>query len=1249
MAHSRAIAVALAAALLAAACTGGDSEPEPPLPGGAEATLPEPVPADPPTSESARDESPAPIPEPESEPETAAKPEPESDPGPHVDGEPEEASEPATPEDAADVPGGGFIFGVGRNYLVVVAEDAYILPGPAGGVPGALRFEEVFPWKYDFSTGMFEQDGATPSKPFDPSIRDPSRDWEIAWVSGWSDLPNFQAMEDSIRAAAAASGIHIGSVCDSEFDAERAVACAEAIAASPTDAVIFGNLRGEAAGASMEVFDTARIPVITPDIAHPNAILLGADDYAVGAIAGVNTGVYALNSWDCEDVHVLLAQSLTTDAAQDRNSGYADGVQAVCGADVPVSRIGYDGSGESVLASTVDWLVANPGVRHVLATGPDDVAVAMSRALQQAERSGVAAGHSTGTENLQRLAEESAAQTRYLGSAAHTPNRYGSYLVAALIDVLEGRSVPQEIHTDYVWTTRAGDAEYRILTYLETDDGQRDADYAEPEAEPERTGPSEPPGGDFVVTVAGVDYALPGTVGGILGALPPDEVFPWTYNFDTATFEAGSSPAAPFDPSIPQAARDYEIAFVSGWAALEWSQYVRDSVERTASASGVHVGAICDSEFDPERALTCAQRIVASEPHAVVFGNWRSEAAESSMRVFDDAGIPVITLDVWHPNAVFFGADNYVAGAIAGINSGLYALETWNCAGVHVLLAQNLTAGEAPDLRTSGFADGVQAVCGGHVPVSRIDVDGSPEGAFAATNYWLAENPNAEHVLAASLDDVVAVPMSRAMEEAGRSGVAAGHGAEPNGLRRMYDGPASETRYLGSVAYFPDLYGVYAVAALIDILEGRAVPQEIRMDHVWIDRDNVDQYYDFEGVPVHNLGPPAPPRGPSAEADRPSEPPGGVLTPRAGGGYVLTLNSGQVAVPGPAGRIPGGLPPDEIFPWTYDFATGLFEAGGSPAAPFDPATRQASVDYEIAWVSGWAALEFSRYMHGSIQRAAAASGVRIGTVCDSEFDAAKAVACAETVAASDADAVIFANWRSEVAESAMAVFDDARMPVITTDLWHPNAVLFSADNYVAGAMAGVNAAFYVLQTGLSLENWNCESVHILLAEYGFAGDEASLRTSGFADGVQAICGGEVPVSRIEVDGSAVSALQSTTDWLDANPDAEHVLAAGPDDLAAVPISQALQLAERSGVVAGQGAEVGAIRRMHEGPPEETRFLGSVAYLPELYGQYVVAALIDILEGRPVPQEIHMDHVWIDHRNADLYYDIEGAPIHSLGR
>ena len=735
---------------------------------------------------------------------------------------------------------------MGGDYTVTVDGVTYLLPG----IPGTSDHSQTQAWIYDFATGTYESVGHLP-KAFDPSIRRASEDYEFAWISDPASI-FADYLEESVRSTAAASGIRIGVVCESEFDPQGPPTCAEAVVETHPDAVIISTwswhwMKSEVA---MEIFDNARIPVVFPNVWHPNAILFSTNDYTAGAIAGVRAGLYASGTWGCEDVHALLQKPIDLEGEFVVNLGFVDGVEAVCG-DLPVSHIAASDPW-GTLDETDAWLTANPGAGHVLAFTDNSRAVSMSHAMENAGRSGLATGHGLGVGFPGRLFEGSPEETRYLGSVVEFPEIYGVYAVAALIDILDGRAVPREIHMDRRWIDRHNVGEHydpvgRPIHNLGPALAGRTPEPA--------GGPSDAPDDPFTLTVNGTEYAMPGPAGGILGALPPDAVFPWTYNFDTATFEAGDSPAATFDPSTRTATRDYEIAWVSGWADLEFSQYVRDSIERTAAASGVHVGAICDSRFDPEKALACAETVAQSDPDAVIFSNWRSEAAESSMEVFDEAGIPVVTIDLWHPNAIFFGADNYVSGAIAGINSGLYALEAWNCEDARVLLARNPAAGEVPNLRTSGFADGVQTVCGADLPVSRIDVDGSPRGAFEATVNWLEDNPHVEHVLATSLDDVVAVPMSRAMEQAGRSGVAAGHGAQPNSIERLNEGPPEATRYLGSVAYFPELYGVYAVAALIDILEGRAVPQEIHMDHVWINRDNVEQYYNNSGFPIHNLGP----------------------------------------------------------------------------------------------------------------------------------------------------------------------------------------------------------------------------------------------------------------------------------------------------------------------------------------------------------------------------------------------------------
>ena len=80
------------------------------------------------------------------------------------------------------------------------------------------------------------------------------------------------------------------------------------------------------------------------------------------------------------------------------------------------------------------------------------------------------------------------------------------------------------------------------------------------------------------------------------------------------------------------------------------------------------------------------------------------------MAIFDKAKIPAASIDVSHPNAIFFGASNYASGIVGGKAAGEYAKANWDCKDVWVFMGENLEEGEAADLRLVGFADGVQEV-----------------------------------------------------------------------------------------------------------------------------------------------------------------------------------------------------------------------------------------------------------------------------------------------------------------------------------------------------------------------------------------------------------------------------------------------------------------------------------------------------------------------------------------------------------
>ena len=346
-------------------------------------------------------------------------------------------------------------------------------------------------------------------------------------------------------------------------------------------------------------------------------------------------------------------------------------------------------------------------------------------------------------------------------------------------------------------------------------------------------------GGDLIPTAE-----PPGPpVSDIPGALAP-EAIPAVKYVD-GKFVEDSMPADTWDNTTRIAKSNYTIAYNNGWAAIDFTVKITENLKEAAAASGVTIVGFCDMEFSPEKAITCAEQSVTLNPDFVIHSNFQGGlSGEQSMEIFDAAGVPVAVVDVWHPNSIFFGADNYAAGVLGGRDAGKYAADNWGCEDVHILLGENPPEGEAADLRMVGFRDGVRAYCG--IPdtkVHRINLDGTADQAITATTDWLTANPDAGYVLCGTIDDERASGMARALTQAGREGGCVGQGADLPGTSLIHEGSIEETKYISTVAYYPERYGEFLVNIAIDVIEGRPVPQEVHMQHMIIDRSNVDEFY----------------------------------------------------------------------------------------------------------------------------------------------------------------------------------------------------------------------------------------------------------------------------------------------------------------------------------------------------------------------------------------------------------------------
>ena len=337
----------------------------------------------------------------------------------------------------------------------------------------------------------------------------------------------------------------------------------------------------------------------------------------------------------------------------------------------------------------------------------------------------------------------------------------------------------------------------------------------------------------------------PVLTGGIPGALLPEELKLWKYDFATAKYTPTEGDAKSYVVNLVKPDKTFTLAHMDGWATNPFAIPIAKGIAKLAKDLGLKL-IYCDAEFKPEKAISCAEILASQKPDFVIAGNWQGGAAAAIMAIFDKAKIPAASIDVSHPNAVFFGASNYASGVVGGKAAGEYAKANWDCKDVWVFMGENLEEGEAADLRLVGFADGVQEVCGA-LPADRIQrmrlSAGTADQAITVTTDWLTAHPEAKHILSGTIDDERANGMAKAFVATKRDGMVVGQGCDSVGIAVVKMAPASENRFLGCAAYYPEKYGDYLVSIALDVMAGKAVPQEIHMEHTFLDHDTIGTVY----------------------------------------------------------------------------------------------------------------------------------------------------------------------------------------------------------------------------------------------------------------------------------------------------------------------------------------------------------------------------------------------------------------------
>src|SRR5208337_2220988 len=153
--------------------------------------------------------------------------------------------------------------------------------------------------------------------------------------------------------------------------------------------------------------------------------------------------------------------------------------------------------------------------------------------------------------------------------------------------------------------------------------------------------------------------------------------------------------------------RRLRFGFAAQSAEMPFSVAVAHSVTAAAAASGVEL-LILDNRYDPDVAIQNAEEFVVKRVDLVLEFQVEERVAPRVAHIFKKADIPLVAIDVPHPNATYFGVDNFDVGYEAGSLLAQHALRKWKGKVDWILGIGFSEAGSFVESRMTGAFEGIR-------------------------------------------------------------------------------------------------------------------------------------------------------------------------------------------------------------------------------------------------------------------------------------------------------------------------------------------------------------------------------------------------------------------------------------------------------------------------------------------------------------------------------------------------------------
>lgn len=307
-------------------------------------------------------------------------------------------------------------------------------------------------------------------------------------------------------------------------------------------------------------------------------------------------------------------------------------------------------------------------------------------------------------------------------------------------------------------------------------------------------------------------------------------------------------------------------------------------------------------------------------------------------------------------------------------------------------------------------------------------------------------------------------------------------------------------------------------------------------------------------------------------------------------------------------------------------ASASASLAASPSA--EASASAAAEQFKIGYISLGDSVPFVKLVSDGIKESAEDAGQEL-VFCDSEIDAAKALACAQNLKVQGVEGVLNFQVFQDSSPEVCAAYGS--VPTIAIDIVQPpcQIAFMGANNHEAGRLGGAELGKY------AKEQWDCDFTAYVSLESTAAGAANEARMGGWRDGFKESC--EIPADKERVlDGADRTdpALTQMTDLLGALPGDRIIVVAINEDGILGAIGAANTLGRQTDLYyGGQGTDPSIWKDVACNP----NYIVSVAYYPERYGELLIPNMVKALQGETIPEEIFTEHEIVNKDNIRTVY------------